>query len=61
MMGGKKEKERGGVGWGVGEAGAVDEQGSFACRSFNHCVSRRSRLRDTSEAIKSLGPGRSLQ
>jgi len=59
MMGGGGGKEGGGVGWGVGGAGGVAEQGSCASRSFDQCVSRRSRLRDVSEAMKRLGPGRS--
>jgi len=40
MMGIGGREEGGGVGWGVGGAGGVDEQGSCASRSFNQCVSK---------------------
>ena len=52
MMGGGGWEEGGGVAWGVGGAGGVDEQGSCASWSFSQCVSRVSRLRDVSEAMK---------
>jgi len=59
MMGEGGEEEGGGVGWGVRGAEGVDEQGSCASRSCHQCVSRRSRLRDVSEAMKRLRAGRS--
>ena len=61
MMGGGGWEEGGGVAWGVGGAGGVDEQGSCASRSFSQCVSPVSRLRDVSEAMKRSGAGRSQQ